>query len=82
MCLVKILKSCAWNMKSSVQRLAAYICNAMQSRRVTRLGGRASVFPDEEQLERLAQLFQVDSSELIDAKERSDHEKARGVKAF
>ena len=68
----KNIKKLRMEYEISVQRLAAY----MRIEQEELLDWEAGIrVPDEEQLERLAQLFQVDSSELID-------EKAEGVKAF
>ena len=73
----KNIKKLRMEYEISVQRLAAY----MRIEQEELLDWEAGIrVPDEEQLERLAQLFQVDSSELIDAKERSVMKKQRESK--
>ena len=74
----KNIKKLRMEYEISVQRLAAY----MRIEQEELLDWEAGIrVPDEEQLERLAQLFQVDSSELIDAKERSVMKKQRESKS-
>lgn len=74
----KNIKKLRMEYEISVQRLAAY----MRIEQEELLDWEAGIrVPDEEQLERLAQLFQVDSSELIDAKERSVLKKQRDSKS-